>query len=309
MKVAIAYAPAHITGFFAIHDEPEDLIKKGSRGAGFSLNAGSTTTVTLYEKENTKEGKIEILINKHYSDAPVTRRLIELMIPKELIENVYLKIEHRLDFPVGAGFGMSAAGVLSAALALNTVFDLKYSFIKVAQFAHKAEVLERTGLGDVIAECYGKVEIRKKPGGPGFGELDFIPTSEDLSVLTFSFGGIPTSQILMNAKSRMKINEIGDKLVDELIDEPTLDKFIELSKKFTNYTSLVTVEIRRALKLVEENRWMGSMIMIGNSFFILSREENIYRMKKIIEKTLNPMFISINKISNEGAKLLRYYEQ
>ena len=42
---AKAFSPAHITGFFVPHYDPQDPARSGSRGAGYSITKGVTTHV------------------------------------------------------------------------------------------------------------------------------------------------------------------------------------------------------------------------------------------------------------------------
>jgi len=41
------FCPGHITGFFTIHDEGSNVLKKGSRGAGVNLSLGVMSMVAL----------------------------------------------------------------------------------------------------------------------------------------------------------------------------------------------------------------------------------------------------------------------
>ena len=44
-KMGIAYAPAHLTGIFEIHNSNPDPLRCGSRGIGFCIDKGVTTLV------------------------------------------------------------------------------------------------------------------------------------------------------------------------------------------------------------------------------------------------------------------------
>ncbi|MGE5379344.1 MAG: pantothenate kinase, partial [Candidatus Saccharibacteria bacterium] len=91
-------------------------------------------------------GTITIAINGTRSEAPVTRTAIGLLLGDRPLDVV---VETRLQLPVGAGFGMSAAGALSAAFALTKAAARDSSAAFAA--AHRAELMNRTGLGDVAA--------------------------------------------------------------------------------------------------------------------------------------------------------------
>ncbi len=67
-KIAKAWVPSHITGFFAAHRRDRPHLS-GSVGAGLCLSLGAATTVEpAPDLERT-----EILLNGKASDAPVSR--------------------------------------------------------------------------------------------------------------------------------------------------------------------------------------------------------------------------------------------
>ena len=80
------------------------------------------------------------------SEAPVTRYVVE-KLAKEPV-----RVKTELEMPFGSGFGASGAGALGCAYALNAHFDLGLTANQAAAVAHVAEVTNRTGLGDVIAQ-------------------------------------------------------------------------------------------------------------------------------------------------------------
>ncbi|MDI6811746.1 MAG: hypothetical protein QMD80_08815, partial [archaeon] len=161
-----AYSPSHITGFFVICDNKNPLYK-GSIGCGIVLEAGCVTKVSL---DNNLPVKAQIKINGIEEEANTTKYVVEHMAWMSAV-----RVSTNFEVPVGAGFGASGAGALSTALALNVLLSLNMTVNEVAQIAHCAEVENSTGLGDVIAETYGGVVIRRKPGPPGIGMIDRIP--------------------------------------------------------------------------------------------------------------------------------------
>lgn len=176
-----AFAPAHISGIFVI-DIKKDPSLSGSIGAGICLEDGAVTTVRP-AKETT------LLINGAISDAATSICAIELLTKKPVL------VETELSIPIGAGFGASAAGAFSAALALNEALALEKTFNDLAIAAHKAEVMNRTGLGDVSGQTCGGIDIRKKAGIPPIGIIDRIPCKNH-TISWVSFGGISTKSVL-----------------------------------------------------------------------------------------------------------------
>ena len=66
-----------------------------------------------------------------------------------------VKISHKIEPPIGYGFGTSGSGALGTAIALSDLFGLNLSLTQVSAFAHIAEVESVTGLGTVISLASG----------------------------------------------------------------------------------------------------------------------------------------------------------
>ncbi len=146
------FAPAHITGFFYIHDDADPL-RMGSCGCGFTLESGVCTTAWPADRT-------VVYLDGKPSEAPTTRTVIELLADRPV------HVESELDIPVGGGFGASGAGAFSTALALNSALGLGKTYNELSYVAHAAEVKNRTGLGDVAGMTLGGTVIRLGPGTP-----------------------------------------------------------------------------------------------------------------------------------------------
>ena len=143
---SLAFAPGHITGFFEPVYHPEDMSRCGSRGAGVSVSLGAYSGVSV---ENTANKTIEVFINGRKSPAPVTRLALDFLVGNNPID---ITVKTRLDLPMGQGFGMSAAGSLSACLAVAKICGLSES--DALRASHFAEVHLGTGLGDVVSSFF-----------------------------------------------------------------------------------------------------------------------------------------------------------
>jgi pantoate kinase len=254
-----AYVPSQITGFFAAH-RAEDPLQSGSVGCGLCLTLGATTFVECLGSEEDEDAKIEILLNGQEADAPVSRYVAEKMARSPV------RVSTQLEMPLGAGFGASGAGALGAAYALNAFFDLGLTANAAASIAHEAEVVNRSGLGDVIAQNTGGMVVRLEPGAPGRGVVDRIPVPP-LEVNYVVRGPISTKEVLSDPKVMKEINHQGKACLKELLKKPTLMKFMRLSKEFTLKTGLASDWALDAIEAVEAHGGMASMIMLGDCVF------------------------------------------
>ncbi|MEA2090081.1 MAG: GHMP kinase, partial [Thermoproteota archaeon] len=268
MRDAKAFSPAHITGFFQIQNRSENLLVKGSRGAGVSIKNGVTTTVCV---EKASKSLLNMRINgQPTKSAKVSEQVMHMFLSR--LEGDYkIFVNHDVQVPVGAGFGSSGAGALSLALALNEALELGLSRIEVGQIAHIAEIDCKTGLGTVIAEFFGGLEIRMKPGAPGVGEVKHITVNEEYVVACLNFGPLPTSKFLSDQKFCRQINEFGGKLVDEIVKKPDVHNFVKFSRSFAENLGLISTRIRKVLRETDKAGITCSIPMFGESVFSLVR--------------------------------------
>jgi pantoate kinase len=259
------YAPSHITGFFAICDH-EDPLYKGSIGSGIVLEAGCLTAVSL---SNNLQGKARITINGVEEEASTTRYVVE-----HLAGTAAVSVSTNFEVPIGCGFGASGAGALSTALALNELLLRNMTVNEVAQLAHRAEVENSTGLGDVMAETHGGVVIRSKPGPPGIGMTDRIPhRNEKISYLVF--GPKLTKGVLAEGGEDLKrqINEAGKSALNALMRKPTLETFMRASREFSLRSGLVSDRCKDAIEAVDAEGKVASVAMIGEAVFVIGESE------------------------------------
>ncbi len=304
MKEAKAFSPCHITGFFQILDQPANSLHAGSRGAGVSLSRGVETTVKV---RKAVKGSLQVRINGSASTSTeVSKHVVDAFLSRfKQMNNFEIIVEHHIEVPIGAGFGTSGAAALSLALALNDVFGLDMSRIDAAQMAHVTEVECKTGLGTVIAEAFGGVEVRVKPGAPGIGEIKNVPVPKDYVVACLTFGPLPTKKFLTDEETRKRVNEFGGKLVDKLIEEPNVKNFMDFSRQFTEHIGLMTQRIRRILNAADNADFICSMPMFGESVFTLIKQESLEELLQIFRKYSPDEKIIVSEIDFEGARLLK----
>ncbi len=300
-RSARAFVPGHVTGVFRIHDQHENPLYRGSTGAGFCVDIGTTTTVTV---EVSRPPTISVTYNDSRIDAPVTVTVIRRLLQKNDAD-YRVHVEHESSLPIGVGFGASGAGALGTALALAHLLHDGADTESASSHAHYAEVVNHTGLGDVIAQTKGGMEIRVRPGAPGIGEVVSFQYPEGLSVILAGAPGLDTRSVLVNEAHRDNINRVADGLVSELIENPTLGQFVSCSKEFARETRLMTLRVSSALDELESaGFYNSSMVMLGDSAFCICERDEIERAVSILETHWDSTQIVVTSISAEGGRLV-----
>ncbi|UCE14246.1 MAG: hypothetical protein JSV04_03480 [Candidatus Heimdallarchaeota archaeon] len=292
MTQAVSYwVAAHLTGLFEIKDKAENELYRGSRGAGVSISRGVTTTIKCI-----KSSKIEIFFNgvrKSPSETLVTNKVVELLLPQTNRSN--LRISHNFEVPLSSGYGASAAGAIGTAFALNTLLELGLPNLELFQVAHKAEVLTKSGLGDVIGLYQGGLEVRLKEGAPGIGSTIPLKNSPGWKIATVHFGSLSTSLVLSNPQQRKAVNDAGSELISKLISRPYFDNFIELSAAFTKKVKLWSPQLKKSIENLPPTV-IGSQIMLGEAFFVFYHDKRDLVDIKIPKSQLNKETICQNTI-------------
>jgi pantoate kinase len=238
-----AFCPFHITGFFAIKLNAE---KVSSMGCGIVIADGATSEAF--------EGEGRVYVNRSPSLAPTTKTVASSLSAK--LADIWTELEG----PVSCGLGTSGAGALSTALALNELWGLNYGFNILCKVAQRAEIENKTGVGDVIAQALGGIVIRKLNG------VDRIP-APPLEVSYVVFGPLATREVLEDKRALAATSKFGSAALKDLLRKPTFDEFMRLSRHFAYDTELVSEKARDAIEAVEASGGLASMIMLGDAVY------------------------------------------
>lgn len=301
LKEARAFVPGHVTGIFRIFDEYENPLRQGSIGAGFSVKIGTVTSVRATES---KAFSAKVEYNGQEIEAPVTMTVIRRLLDGHP-ETYTVDVSHDSSLPIGVGFGASGAGALGTALALSSVLGSDTSVQSAGVHAHIAEVLNHTGLGDVIAQCSGGIETRTLPGAPGVGEITQIPFDQTQYVVLAGGSGLVTKEVLTNPRKRERINNVGDLIMNELLADPTFDRFINSAKQFSEEVGLKTARVESALRRLYSSGFENSsMVMLGDSVFSFCNESEVDSVCDILAGFWNENQVIVTSVSSDGGRLI-----
>jgi len=261
---AEAFCPGHITAFFEICPDP-DPRRRGSRGAGLCTSLGVKTEVKV---RDAARQHIRIFLDGEEEKAETTLRAVKKLIGDRRLE-VYVLSEVQL--PVSQGFGMSGAGALSTALALNEAAKLGLSRDEVVGIAHEAEVESLTGLGDVYPQSLGGMDLRIEPGGPPHGVVKRFDVAVPLLLCVIG-PQMLTKSVLHDPEKAKAISAEGHRCVEEFKKSPTLENLFALGREFAVKTGLAGSKMIEAIYSCAPYG-KASMSMLGNSVFCTGNSE------------------------------------
>jgi pantoate kinase len=307
-KTAKAFSPAGISSFFEICDTmPDgkpipDLEQVGARGGGFGIQKGVTTEVNVSKAETSD---IHIFINgKNAPEAETTKTVVQMLLGR-ISEKYEAVVKHDVEIPVGAGFGSSAAGALTTALALSKALGLNLTYNQLGKIAHVAEVKCKTGLGTVGPLMLGGCVLTVEPGAPGIAVIDRIPISTDYVIVAGVFGPISTKEVLSSSEGRLAVNKWGRKTLDRILSEPSLENFLACCRDFAENTGFMTERVRTLIRLAEKTGAIGAaQNMVGEAVHALTTSENAENVVQTFKRVLPQDKILIAKIDTQGARLI-----
>lgn len=305
---ATAFCPAGISSFFEICDRTSDgdLITDpeqiGARGGGFVISKGVLTEISLADSE---EKNVKVFINgKTAPYAETTKAVVNMLLEK--VDGKYeVTVRHRVDVPISAGFGSSAAGALGTALALSKALDINLTYNHLGRIAHVAEVKCLTGLGTVGPVMLGGCIVTTEPGAPSYASIDRIPVSSDHRIVAGVYRPLPTKEMLSSQEKRMIINKWGRRTVDKILADPSLENFMCASKEFAIRTGLISDRVQKLIELAEKAGAIGAaQNMVGEAVHALATLDKLESVTKSFERILPREKIITAKIDFQGARLL-----
>jgi len=252
-----------VTGFFSPDLTARDPRGRGSTGAGVVLELGVTADAR-WEPGNRNAVRIEGDVP---GPLPISEEVARRLVPSNS-GRVTVRLTHQM--PVGQGFGMSAAGALSTALAVATIFGIPRQ--RAIEVAHLTELFGGGGLGGVAAILGGGLEFRVRAGVPPLGRVLRRPFPPVLFVGVVG-GPIPSPRVLSDARVLRRIaraaNEAwGEKRV------PMVSEFLDASQRFTDRAGIASPPLLRVLRAIRSEGGWAAQAMFGTSFFAVPRTPN-----------------------------------
>ncbi len=205
-----ASSPHHITGFFSPRPASSPR-EAGSVGAGLAL-----------------EPSLRACLGGPAPREPprVASRAAGLLGVPGLEERVRITAP----LPPGAGYAVSAATAITVSLLAAASRGAGY--FEALEAAHIAEVVEGSGLGDVLAlSCGVGLVLRLAPGAPGVGRVECYPVPRTVSILTVEAGRMDTRRMV--ASIPQEAFALAESLLERLAESPSIEAFTEAAWQFS----------------------------------------------------------------------------
>ena len=303
-----AFAPATISNFFSIRDEPllmkdySDLSHVGATGGGYILSRGVVTQATRFN--GSTSGEIRIIVNgdPNYR-ARTTRTALQMLVKATKARFGTLLVEQQVDVPIGYGFGASAASAFSGVLAAAAALGVDLSRKKVAYFAHSADILSQTGLG-TVSVLYGGTGVGAitKAGGPGVAKFRNVRVPNGLKIVTASLAPYHKSTALSSRRLRDKINRFGDEALKRFESDPKLETLAEAGETFADEVGLKTKQVSRLIEAAKAHGALyASQNMIGYAVHALVLEPELEEVVKALSSVESMPQIDVYEVGSQLA--------
>lgn len=248
-----AFCPGHISGYFKRVNGATQA-STGSLGAGIVIDSGVTATVTRSNRtmirvcRKDRGGKIR----DQADGSPIIESVLkQLGVTASVITECCL--------PIGAGFGLSAAALLSTLTAVNRLYSLNLADRDIALLAHGAEVQHRTGLGDVAACQAGGWVVRTGPGIDAHIQRRYDLTEP---VCAVSFGPIHTPSVLGSPQQMERVAQAFPHRAPHKGED-----LFSVSRHFALQSGLATEQVLEVIRSCNSGGVPASMTMLGNGVF------------------------------------------
>lgn len=226
----------------------------GSVGIGTTVDQGVTVTVQ-------KSTRIKIYFNQKPIQIPTVLTVIKSLTHKPI------KVSIQSPLPIGFGFGLSGASALATAFGVNQLFHLSKTERTLAEIAHKAEIINKTGLGSVGTQITGGFILKTAPGIPVCGKR--LPLEKEKIFATI-LGRLLTPSVLRDKKRLKKINRIADCQLQKIqqLSTLTLSDILDFSYEFVKESGLLdNQEIKRLVESIRNTGGHATMAILGYVIF------------------------------------------
>ena len=257
---AKAFCPGHVTALFYAPEPGPTPEGTGSRGAGFCISLGARVAVEAMPAYMNEVSPME-----GSRVPPVMATALSGYLQRSPSPTA-LRVGLELELPVGQGFGMSGAMTFAALVAADAQLHLAGGDVEVLlAHAHSAEVEHSTGLGDVIAQARGGIDVRWRQGLPPAGRVEHVRQQAEL-LLAWGDEPLHTRTVLTDPEARRRLRAACVPRLEGLQGEPDIAWLLRAGRGFAEEAGLMGDQVKRMVDICDRHGG-ASQVMLGNSVF------------------------------------------
>lgn len=298
IAVSCAFSPCHITGFYHKILDCSSKLNSGSVGAGVSLADGVTTRVRIYD--TVPNTSFDVSINGAMTESAIVSNKVLSDYIKLVNRPVHISVCHDTKIPIGFGLGTSGAAALSLSFSLNDALGTCLSTLECAQVAHCAELSCMTGLGTVISEFTGGLDLRTLAGAPGVGKVEKIPLY-GMSVAAVCLSPVSTARCVNEQEDRVTIK--AAKFLTQLLESRSINDFLKFSYEFSASLGIIRGRCKSLIQLLKTNGFAGSVALFGKTVFTIVSDNEINSVLQLLKDYDRRCIVA--DVDNVGARLLK----
>jgi pantoate kinase len=274
-RSAVAWAPGHITGWFAPGEVRADPRARGSIGAGIALDLGVRAKAT-YRPDAPGRARVR---SSASNALPISEEVATRLL-RDRPGALDVRLDHAL--PIGQGFGMSAAGALSTALACAVT--LGESNERAVEVAHLADLFGLGGLGGVAAILDGGLELRSRPGIPPWGAIRHHPWDGEI-ILAVVGPPRPSTELLRNGDFLERVETASTAARPIMRNGLDADRLFRAAEVFTDAVDLGPARLRRHLQAIRRLGVPSGQTMFGNCLWAVPNDAmDSERLRRVLRK-------------------------
>ena len=275
---ARAFAPGHLTGFFAPDLNSKDPRGRGSRGAGIVLDRGVIATAR-YDPRGPSRTRVT---STPRVPVPISR---EVAVRLRAGLPGALSVELRHDLPIGQGLGMSAAGAVATGLAVAHVVEIPES--RAWEVAHLSDLFHGGGLGGVAALRKGGLETRIRPGIPPWGTSRHWAWNGPVRIYRAA-GPRPSPRLLRDPAFLRRVARAGARSVPAFLRDPSLRTFLREAERFTDRIDLGPPRVTRWVHSLRSPEIACAQAMFGGLVYAIPRNGRSFPEPPLAGRTRPP---------------------
>jgi len=238
-------------------------------------------------------------------DARTTRRAVNLLLSGTGTTK-RVSLDQDVQTPIGSGFGASASSATSAVYAAAATVGIERPNSELALFAHRAEIIEQTGLGtvSVIFDAVGAGAITV-PGEPGKAKFVTVSAPKGTRIVTAFIAPYDKKDALSSVSISERINRLGHESLSSFLSDPTLDTLAKEGERFSGSLGLESMEVRKLIKLAKSaGADYASQNMIGYSVHSLVNTEGAEKVARALRSYSSEIRIDIFEVGARRAGLV-----